>query len=633
VIGVAVDITSRIHTEKELHRYRDHLEELVEARTLELERTNERLKRFRFALDSAADNIYIIDPETMKFVDHNDSAVRALGYSREELLTMGPADIQTREPGQEYLKMYQDVRAGITEVGMFETHHRRRNGDVFSVEIFVRAFEMTEGQLLIATVRDITRRKEIEDALKDSESKNRNVLENANEAIIVLKDNLLKFFNYKVLELTGLREEDLLDLSILEFVHPDDHATVRLQYEKRIAGHHLPESYDVRMFDSNGTIKWMEVRDVLITWEGESATLNFFNDISARKIAEQYIRFQASLLSIVRNSVIAIDQAGRVTYWNAFAEILYGWPASEIEGKKLGDISAFGISFMDELLPILKSQKHWEGEVTRTHREGHALSVYTMWNAIEQEETVTGYVGIGIDMTERKKLERELLQSQKLASLGILSEGIAHELRNPLGYASSAAQLLMQKKDISAEQLEKYSNVIHTGVEKANKIVENLLLIGKPKGQLMKKQLDLLDAIEEAHKLTLLHELGGNVTFTMSFKQKPLYVMGNKEMIVQLFYNLFANAFHAMGSEGSLSIEGCMESSNHIIRVTDSGPGIPADIVENIFDPFFTTSKTDKGVGLGLTLCYFIMDDHDGRIELDQNANDGATFILTFPAE
>lgn len=633
VIGVAVDISTRIRTEEELHRYRDHLEELVEARTLELERTNERLKRFRFALDSAADNIYIIDPQTMKFVDHNESAVRALGYSSDELLTMGPADIRSDEGDEDYQRIYHDVRDGKLEVGMFETQHRRKSGEEFPVEILVRSFERSEGPLLVSTVRDITRRKEVERALTDSEAKYRNVLENANEAIVVLQDNLLKFFNYKVLELTGLRESDLVDLPILEFVHPDDHAAVQLQYEKRVAGQHLPESYDVRMFDSNGTIKWMEVRDVLITWEGKPATLNFFNDITARKNAEQYIRFQASLLSIVRNSVVAIDPTGRVTYWNAFAETLYGWSAEEVEGTKLGENPTFGKAFVEELLPQLRKKKHWEGEITRKHRDGHPLDLYVMWNTIEQEGNVTGYVGIGMDMSERKKLERELLQSQKLASLGVLSEGIAHELRNPLGYASSAAQLLLGKESIAAEELEKYSNIIRTGVEKANKIVENLLLIGKPKGQLMKKQLDLVDAIEEAHSLAETHSLIGNVVVEKSYEKKPLYVTGNREMIVQLFYNLLANAFHAMGKDGVLSIEGSTTGEQHTVRVTDSGPGVPDEIVESIFDPFFTTSKTDQGVGLGLTLCYFIMDDHDGRIEVDQSVSEGASFLITFPAD
>jgi PAS domain S-box-containing protein len=546
---------------------------------------------------------------------------------------MGPADIQASGQSDDYLRMYQDVRKGKTEVGMFETRHTRKNGEEFPVEVFVRSFEMTDGQLLVATARDITRRKQIEMALRDSESKYRNVLENANEAIIVLQDNLLKFFNSKVLELTGRSEEDLLDLPILEFIHPDDHTSVRLQYEKRMAGQHLPESYDVRMFDSNGTIKWMEVRDVIITWEDAPATLNFFNDITARKNAEHYIRFQASLLSIVRNSVVAIDPTGRVTYWNRFAEILYGWPASEVEGRKLHEIPSFGKEFQEELLPLLRQRGQWEGEVERLRRDSAPLAVYAIWNAILQENKVTGYVGIGIDLTERKKLERELLQSQKLASLGILSEGIAHELRNPLGYASSAAQLLLRKKNLKPEELEKFSTAIHTGVEKANKIVENLLLIGKPKGQLMKKQLDVIDAVEEALAMLTEQKLTVGVTIQTAFHDKPLYVLGNREMVIQLFFNLFTNAIHAMNGEGMIRVEGERKGEKIILRICDSGPGVPDDIVENIFDPFFTTAKGDKGVGLGLTLCYFIMEDHDGRIELDQEVEDGATFVLTFPVD
>ncbi|MBR9974604.1 MAG: PAS domain S-box protein, partial [Bacteroidetes bacterium] len=128
VIGVAVDVTARKQTEEELDRYRNHLEELVEARTLDLERAGERLRRFRFALDSAVDNIYIIDPQTMKYVDTNDSAVQALGYSREELLTMGPADIQTRDQRDLIMDLYGQVRDGTLEIGMFETGHMRKDG-------------------------------------------------------------------------------------------------------------------------------------------------------------------------------------------------------------------------------------------------------------------------------------------------------------------------------------------------------------------------------------------------------------------------------------------------------------------------------------------------------------------------
>ncbi|MFZ1731488.1 MAG: PAS domain S-box protein [Bacteroidota bacterium] len=632
VIGVAVDITSRKKTEQELAQYRDHLEELVEARTLELERANERLKRFRFALDSAADNIYIIDPETMKYVDLNESAVEALGYEREELLTMGPYDVQVHSEKQEHMETYAKVRGGTLEVGIFETEHMKKDGSRFPVEVFVRAFESGDARLLIATARDVSRRRAAELALKESEAKYRNVLENANEAIIVLQDNLLRFYNYKVLELTGLSDAALKDLPIFEFVHPDDHALLRRQYQERVRGGLLPESYDVRMYDSNGTIKWMEVRDVLITWDGKPATLNFFNDITARKYAEDYIRFQASLLSIVRNSVVALDQSGRVTYWNSFAETLFGWTAQEVQGRKLNEFPTFGPEFETELLPSVRARGHWEGEGELQRSDGTMLSVYSMWTVIIQDDQLRGYVGIGMDLSERKKLEKELLQSQKLASLGILSEGIAHELRNPLGYASSAAQLLISKKDLTEEQRKKYSTVIHTGVDRANKIVENLLLIGKPKGQLMKKSLNLIDTVREALSLISSHHNAAGVHIEKQFEAKELLVLGNREILIQLFYNLFTNALDAMAGSGTLRICGEQKKGHVYIRVSDTGPGVPEHIVENIFDPFFTTSKTDKGVGLGLTLCYFIMDDHEGRIELDTTAETGAAFILIFPA-
>lgn len=635
VIGVAVDITERVRTQRELDRHRNHLEELVEARTLELQRASERLKRFRFALDSAADNIYIIDPVTMTFVDINDSAAETLDYSRQELLTMSLADIVPSEEKERVLKLLREVLDGKVSIGILETIFQRKDGTPIPVEILVRAFSAEGSSLLIATVRDITRRLVAERALKESETKYRTVLEYANEGIVVIQDFLLKFFNHKVNEFTGLSEDVLLDLPLFEFIHPADHEMVRDHYRSRLRGDRLPEGYHVRMFDSNGTIKWMEVRDVMISWEGKPATLNFFNDITARKHAEEYMQFQASLLSIVRNSVVALDPAGRIVYWNVFAETMYGWTASEVKSMNIGDVPVFGPEFMREVMPVLRKTRSWEGEVERRRRDGSKLPVYSRWNSIEIDGRVTGYVGIGIDLTERKRLERELLQSQKLASLGILSEGIAHELRNPLGYASSAAQLLLSKRELSEEQMRKYGSAIYSGVEKANKIIENLLLIGKPKGQLMKSRLDLAGVVSEAQAMLSSNPLAAKVTLHSELHEDAFLVLGNREMLVQLFYNLFTNSLNAMMGEGSLHVRGTRKDGRVLVRVNDTGPGIPSDISENIFDPFFTASKSDKGVGLGLTLCYFIMDDHDGKIELvtdKRKEGEGAVFLLTFPS-
>jgi len=635
VIGVGVDITEQVRTQRELDRHRNHLEELVEARTLELERVNERLRRFRFALDSAADNLYIIDPVNLTNVDLNDSAAFALGYSREELLTMGLADIVPEGERKRILDAIAEVRDGRQTVGVLETTFLRRDGSTFSVEMLIREFSTGDTSLLVATVRDIGRRLEAERALRESEAKYRNVLENAGEGIVVVQDLLVKFFNDEVLELTGLEAATLGNLPILEFIHPDDHETLREEYQARLRGEASTEGYNVRMFDVNGTIKWMEVRDVVITWEGRPATLSFFNDITARRESEEYIHFQASLLRIVRNSVIALDVNGRVIYWNTFAEQMYGWKPEEVMGRRVEELQPFGKEFALHVLPTLRRTGAWQGETEHARKDGSTLPVESRWNAIEIDGRVHGYVGVGIDLTERKKLERELLQSQKLASLGILSEGIAHELRNPLGYASSAAQLLLTRQNLTGEQLRKYGEVIYSGVEKANKIIENLLLIGKPKGQLMKGHIDLAETVAEAKSMLSAHPMAPNVSVQIELSAGSAIIFGNREMLVQLFYNLFTNAVNALNGPGIVRVSGGRTGDDVRIRVSDPGPGIPHDIAGSIFDPFFTASKSDKGIGLGLTLCYFIVDDHDGAIDLAPDViegEEGAVFLLTFPA-
>ncbi len=631
VIGVTVDISKRLEAERELDRYRNHLEELVEARTLALERTNESLRRFRFALDSAADSMFIIDPETLKFVDLNRMAEQSSGYSREVLLTMGPLDLMAHYDRTKLLDDFRQVLSEESDVGIIETTIRREDGSHFPVEILLRAFESTLGELFIFTVRDISTRKEHEIALRESEAKYRSVLENANEAILVVQDCKLKFFNYVVHEITGMKGDRLQDVDIMKFIHPEDQEMVRQRYQKMLRDEEHADSYDLRIFDSNGTIKWLEVRDVVIEWEEKPATLNFLNDVTLRKQAEQVIHFQASLLNIVRNAIVALDLSGRIVFWNNFAETSYQWSASEAVGMKAEDLGVFDDELGRGLFDALKKVGHWEEEIERVNREGVVFPVYAVWTSIETDGEISGYVGVGVDLSERKKLERDLLQSQKLASLGILSEGIAHELRNPLGFASSAAQLLASRKNLSEEARSKYSTAIYEGVQRANKIVENLLLVGKPKGQLMKRFVSIPGAVHEARSMLSSHANYDKVKVSEAFPSDEFEVFGNLEMLVQLFHNLFVNALNEMPKGGTLHIEGSRTEEATLIHVSDTGPGIPPELLENIFDPFFTAASGGKGIGLGLTLCHFIMDDHDGLIEAVEKEDKGAVFKLTFP--
>jgi signal transduction histidine kinase len=150
----------------------------------------------------------------------------------------------------------------------------------------------------------------------------------------------------------------------------------------------------------------------------------------------------------------------------------------------------------------------------------------------------------------------------------------------------------------------------------------------------MKADVDIADIIAEAHSMISSHPMAGDLRFENTIAHGDMIVFGNREMLVQLVYNLFTNALNAMGGNGVISLWSESGENHDALRISDTGPGIPDEIASNVFDPFFTASKSDKGIGLGLTLCHFIMDDHDGSISLVGNGGEagrGAEFRLVFP--
>jgi len=174
-----------------------------------------------------------------------------------------------------------------------------------------------------------------EEALKPSDGKYRLLFENANEAIVVLQDGIIKFFNPQFIKISGYQEHEFISRPFLEFIYPDDREMVIKYHQCRLSGEDLPQSYICRAIHKDGHIKWMEVSGVHITWECKPATLNFLSDVTERKLAEEKLLFQASLLDQVNNAVIATDLQGDIIYWNKFAEQLYQWTTEEVLGKNI----------------------------------------------------------------------------------------------------------------------------------------------------------------------------------------------------------------------------------------------------------------------------------------------------------
>jgi signal transduction histidine kinase len=238
------------------------------------------------------------------------------------------------------------------------------------------------------------------------------------------------------------------------------------------------------------------------------------------------------------------------------------------------------------------------------------------------------------DVTERerlsediRRLEAQLLQAQKLAALGLMAGGIAHELRNPLAICSSAAQFLMQK-EITPEFRRECAQKMQQAMQRASGIIDHLLKFTRPseRGSLVK--LDLLDVLKETLDLVADQARIQNINVNVQLPDAPVWVQGDAPLLQQVFMNLFLNALHAMSPGGLLSVIAQTALRQATVQVADTGHGIPAADLENIFDPFHSKSGSGKGAGLGLPLCHAIVKQHAGAIAVDSAPGQGSIFTV-----
>ncbi len=247
------------------------------------------------------------------------------------------------------------------------------------------------------------------------------------------------------------------------------------------------------------------------------------------------------------------------------------------------------------------------------------------------ENETTTLQGVVKDITLRKEIEKHMLRADKLASLGKLSAGLAHEINNPLGMILGYTQLLLRHEESGTQR---YSDlkIIEKHVRNCKAIVEDLLNFARST-ETKKKEANVNDLILEVLKVMEHHFEMSGIEIEVNLDQNLPTMTIDPEKMKQVFMNLLMNARDAIQNNGKIKITSMVNSQNEsvIIAFADTGPGIRQEDLPHVFDPFFTTKPTGKGTGLGLSVSYGIIEDHGGNIEVQSREGDGATFFITLP--
>jgi PAS domain S-box-containing protein len=344
-------------------------------------------------------------------------------------------------------------------------------------------------------------------------------------------------------------------------------------------------------------------------------------------------RYLASVVECANDLVVSLDPYGRIVTWNHAAERTSGLRAEQVKGQTL--LSMCVQEQQALMSDMLRRLVHGEGvqntEVDLSTTGGREIPI--AWSCspmLDDAGHVMAIVAVGRDLTEQRHLEAQLVQSAKMASLGVMAGGIAHELRNPLGIISASAQLLLEKPD-DPKLLTECAERIERSTKRASIIIENLLKFARPQGNVM-EEVDLHHVLEET-SLLLSHQMKlEKVNLQTALRASRPTIYGNSELLQQVFTNLILNACNAMPDGGTLTITTRTTESNQVeIEFADTGCGIPIEHRPKIFDPFFTTMPVGRGTGLGLSISYSIVQSHGGTIDVQSQVNEGTVFTVRLP--
>jgi PAS domain S-box-containing protein len=300
---------------------------------------------------------------------------------------------------------------------LVESAHRCKGGRVIPVEVNARRIEYQGKAAILAVVRDITDRKQAEGALRASEEKYRVLVENANEAIVVGQDDMLKFVNPRTIEITGYSKEELTSRPFVEFIHPDDREMVIERHRRRLKGEELLDVYPFRIIGSEGNIKWVEIKVALIEWEGRPATLNFLSDITDRKRAEEGLQKQTMrnelILQTAMDGFCVISVDGKIRDANHAMSVISGYSWENLVGMNIRDLEAEETP-KETTKHIKKVMKQGYDRFETRHRckNGQVVDLEVSTNFVEMVEDKF-FFAFFRDITEKKRADQTLLEREK----------------------------------------------------------------------------------------------------------------------------------------------------------------------------------------------------------------------------
>lgn len=508
-----------------------------------------------------------------------------------------------------------------------------------------------EARKLFIYFRDISERKGLTKELQKSEQRYRELFNRVYQGIFISsKEGYFVECNAALLDILGYdsKEEFLqLDLARDVYANPEDRTT----FQEIIERDGFVRNYEVEFKKKNGEkIPLLFNAHIIEDDKGEIIGYQgLMIDVSERIRMERELReknlFLSNLLESSVDCIVAADTKGNVIFFNKAAERLTGYKSEEVIGK-FHITQFYPLEVAKGIMRKLRSDDFGgRGRlekllITFRAKNGEEIPVSTSASIVYEGDEELASLGIFTDLRERLKMEKELqeaqirlIQTEKMASLGSLAAGVAHEINNPLGGILIYASLLMEEfEDQNDPRVQDLKRIVEEGT-RCKDIVKSLLEFGRRTASRV-EPIDINKAINDGLFFLENQALFHNIEIRKQLDPSLPTVQGDPNQLKQVFMNMMVNAAEAMTEGGGvLTITTGLISDEASVQIcfSDTGTGISPEIQSKIFDPFFTTKDVGKGTGLGLSTSYGIIQSHHGSIAVDSTVGKGTCFTITLP--
>lgn len=615
-------------------------------------------RKFRAIFHNTFEFMALLSPQGV-VISANQTALDAIAAQQSDVI--GQPFYQTPWCNDSH-KQHQQLQQAIAtaakgELVRFESKHLWSEGTFTFLDFSLKPFVDREGKVVILILegRDITTRKQAESKLQLSQTKFEALVTNMPGMVYRYFPNTpdhphhFTYASEHSYQLLGLAPQEIVQdaNNFINLIHPEDLPSFLASVTHAVENF-LPWHWQGRITTPSGQLKWIQGNSQAQKTSQGDAWDGLLVDISQPKLNEQKIAEQAALIDIATDAIFVRDLNNRILFWSQGAQRLYGWTPAEAIGKTAQELFNTESSYLlAQALNLVLEQGEWQGELEQVTKTGQKIIAVSRWTLMrEQSGQPKSILAVNSDITQKKKFEQQLYHSQRLETIGTLATGIAHDFNNLLTPILTIAQLLPLKFPNLDPDTQQLLTMVENSAKRGADLVKQLLYFqhGTQEKPVPTQLAHLLEEVISVAQSTFPKTI--RISKHIPTNELGL-ILASPTQIHQVFMNILVNAQDAMPYGGNLTIKAQNSyldqnyvrmnwqadvGSYVVVTVSDTGVGIPSELIKRIFDPFFTTKQFGKGKGLGLATVEGIVKSHDGFIKIDSQVAKGTKFQVFLPA-